>query len=73
MKIMNGYANVLFCLLKIMWMQSINNIIQGQILGKYTSYKSIDTIMNIDEIVNYSFEFFNSLDFQEYRNIYCHS
>ena len=38
-------------------MNAINNIIQGQILGKYTAYKSIDTIMNMDEIVNYPIEF----------------
>ena len=38
---------------------TINNIIQGQLLGKYTAYKSIDIIMNMDEIVNYPIEFFN--------------
>ena len=41
---------------------TINNIIQGQILGKYTTYKSIDTIMNMDEIMNYPIKLFNSLD-----------
>ena len=40
----------------------MNNIIQGEILGNYTAYKLIDTIMNMDEIVNYPIEFFNSLD-----------
>ena len=41
---------------------AINSIIQEQILSKYTTYKSIDTIMNMDEIVNYPIAFFNSLD-----------
>ena len=40
----------------------INNIIQGQILGKYTTYKLIDTIMNVDEIVNYPIEYVSLLD-----------
>ena len=40
---------------------AINNIIQRQMLGKYTTYKSIDTIMNTDEIVNYPIAFFISL------------
>ena len=37
---------------------AINNIIQEQIAGKCTTYKSIDTIMNMDEIVNYQIEVF---------------
>ena len=59
MKTMNGYATWYFGCDD---MNAINNIIQGQILGKYITYKSIDTIMNIDEIKNYPIEFFNSLD-----------
>ena len=41
---------------------AINNIIQEQIAGKCTTYKSIDAIMDTDEIVNYPIAFFNSLD-----------
>ena len=31
------------------YLNSINNIIQGQILGKYTTYRLIDTIMNMEK------------------------
>lgn len=41
---------------------AINNEIQGEIAGECTSYKSIDTVMNTDETVNYPIEFLNSLD-----------
>ena len=40
----------------------INSVIEEQILGEYTTYKPSDTIMNMDEIVNYPIDFFNSLD-----------
>ena len=46
-------------------LNAIINIIQGQILGKYTTYKLIDTFINMDEIVNYPIQFFNSLDIPE--------
>ena len=36
---------------------AMNNIIQRQILGKYTTYKSIDTIMSMDVIVDYPISF----------------
>ena len=53
---------------------AINNIIQGQFLGKYTTYKSIDTFMNMDEIFNYPIEFFKSLDIPgiPQHASYCH-
>ena len=49
---------------------TINNIIQGQILGKYTTYKSIEYGRNC-EFPNLYFLF--HWTFQESRNIYCHS
>ena len=52
MKTMKCYPNVLFWLEKNNDGNAINNIIKGQILGKYAAYKSIDTIMNMEEIVN---------------------
>jgi len=36
--------------------------IQNKIPGDLTTYKSIDTVTNQDEVVNYSTEFLNSLD-----------
>ena len=41
---------------------AINFSIQNGIPGKATTYKSIDTVMNQDEVVNYPTEFLNSLD-----------
>jgi len=41
---------------------TINFTIQNGIPGETTTYKSIDTVVNQDEVVNYSTEFLNSLD-----------
>jgi ATP-dependent DNA helicase PIF1 len=41
---------------------AINFSIQKEIPGEATTYKSIDTVMNQDEVVNYPTEFLNSLD-----------
>ncbi len=41
---------------------AINFSIQNEIPGEATAYKSIDTVMNQDEVVNYPTEFLNSLD-----------
>ena len=42
---------------------AINVNIQNEIPGETTTYKSIDTVVNQDEVVNYPTEFLNSLDF----------
>lgn len=39
-----------------------NFTIQNEIPGEVATYKSIDTVMNQDEVVNYPTEFLNSLD-----------
>ncbi|XP_018374141.1 PREDICTED: ATP-dependent DNA helicase PIF6-like [Trachymyrmex cornetzi] len=41
---------------------AINFSIQNGIPGEATTYKSIDSVMNQDEVVNYPTEFLNSLD-----------
>jgi len=41
---------------------AINFSIQNEISGEATTYKSIDMVINQDEVVNYSTEFLNSLD-----------
>ena len=41
---------------------AINFSIQNEIPGEATAYKSIDIVMNQDEVVNYATEFLNSLD-----------
>lgn len=40
----------------------INDQIQSQIPGQETKYKSIDTIVDEEQVVNYPIEFLNSLD-----------
>lgn len=40
----------------------INDQIQLQLPGTFTKYKSIDTVMNDNEVVNYPIEFLNSLE-----------
>ncbi|XP_076756487.1 ATP-dependent DNA helicase Pif1-like [Xylocopa sonorina] len=42
----------------------INSTIQNEVPDEETTYKSIDTVVNHDESVNYPIEFFNSLDLQ---------
>ncbi|XP_076759817.1 uncharacterized protein LOC143428656 [Xylocopa sonorina] len=42
----------------------INYTIQNEIPDEETTYKSIDTVVNHDESVNYPTEYFNSLDLQ---------
>lgn len=41
---------------------AINITIQNEIPGEAATYKSVDTVMNQDEVVNYPTEFLNSLD-----------
>jgi ATP-dependent DNA helicase PIF1 len=41
---------------------AINCSIQNEIPGETTTYKSIDTVMNQDEVFSYPIEFLNSLD-----------
>ena len=66
MKTMNACERAIFAE-KNNDVNAINSIIEEQILGKYTTYKSIDTIMNMDEIVIYLIEI--HWTFQEYRNV----
>jgi ATP-dependent DNA helicase PIF1 len=41
---------------------AINFSIQNEIPGETTTYKSIDTVKNQDEVISYPIEFLNSLD-----------
>ncbi|GFY04319.1 ATP-dependent DNA helicase [Trichonephila clavipes] len=47
----------------------LNNIIQSRIQNETVTYKSVDTVVEVDEAVNYPTEFFNSLD--ECHPTYC--
>lgn len=53
-KIINDFANTLF------WQQQ--NAIEENITGESFTDKSIDNVVNADEIVNYLIEFLNSSD-----------
>jgi len=43
----------------------INATIQNFLPGQLVSYKSVDTIMNQNDVVNYAMEFLNSLELSE--------
>ncbi|GFX77383.1 ATP-dependent DNA helicase [Trichonephila clavipes] len=42
--------------------QLFNNIIQSRIQNETVTYKSVDTVVEVDEAVNYPAEFLNPLD-----------
>ncbi|KAF0772121.1 ATP-dependent DNA helicase PIF1-like [Aphis craccivora] len=45
-----------------LYVNTINITILNEILGDTTTYQSIDTVTNQDEVAKYSTEFLNSLD-----------
>jgi ATP-dependent DNA helicase PIF1 len=45
--------------------------IQNEIPGETTTYKSIDTVMNQDEVISYPIEILNTLDLPDLLLSYC--